>query len=46
MVSPLSPEVRQGVLRVINYLEDMYGVTVKPVIIKVSQITNISILSQ
>ena len=32
MVSPLSPEVRQGILRVINYLEDTYGVIVKPVI--------------
>ena len=32
MVSLLSPEVRQGLLRVVNYIEDMYGITVKPVI--------------
>ena len=31
MVSLLSPEVRQGLLRVVNYIEDMYGITVKPV---------------
>ena len=34
MVSSLSPEVKQGIQRVINYLEDMYGVTVKPVMIQ------------
>jgi len=36
MVSPLSPEVRQGIQRVINYLEDMYAITVKPVMVNIS----------
>ena len=31
MVSLLSPEVRQGLLRVVNYIEDMYGIQAKPV---------------
>ena len=31
MVSLVSPEVKHGISRVVNYIEDMYGLTVRPV---------------
>lgn len=31
MVSLVSPEVKHGISRVVNYIEDMYGLIVRPV---------------
>ena len=31
MVSPVSPEVRQAVFKVVDYLEDHFGIDIKPI---------------
>ena len=46
MVSLVSPEVKHGISRVVNYIEDMYGLTVKPVRLVIKHCVSISSISE